>query len=66
MSLYYRNVLRLGDTIAPLLFIMALEIEIQNVCMDTRSNIFLKAVTLWDASMALSSWEEGLRCARGV
>jgi hypothetical protein len=39
---------------------MALEIGIQNMCMDTRGDIFLKAVTLWDASMALSSWEEGL------
>jgi hypothetical protein len=39
---------------------MALEIGIQDVRMDTRGDIFLKAITLWDSSMALSSWEEGL------
>lgn len=37
---------------------MALDIGIQNVCMDTRGDIFLKAITLWDASMPLSSCEE--------
>jgi hypothetical protein len=29
-----------------------------------RGNIFLKAITLWDASMALLSWEEGVKMCK--
>jgi hypothetical protein len=32
--------------------------------MDIRGNIFLKAITLWDVSMALSSWDEGLKMCK--